>query len=316
MIERLTARVRVPASSANLGAGFDCVGIAVDRWLSATVRASVETGTGAPEIMVNRGGTLAGLAIPSASDTLAAGFIAMCKAHNRALPRSLDFDVTSDIPVSRGLGSSSAALVAGAMLAGAALDLASSKQGVAALCSDLEGHPDNVAPAVFGGAVLGIRREHGESHWTFAPVGVHVGLSFVFAVPDVLVETQAARDILPRDIRHLHAVRAAAKAAALIKGLVTGDASLLHAALDDVLHVPYRRHLVPGYDDVVAAATAAGAFGATLSGSGSTILAIAPHEHAERVAAIMQRTFTDRGVAAVSFVQAGILDRAAEVIAD
>jgi len=88
---------------------------------------------------------------------------------------------------------------------------------------------------------------------------------------------------------------------------VTGDAALLRVALDDVLHVPYRRHLVPGYTDVVSAACAAGAFGATLSGSGSTMLAISSRDDVEGVARAMRKAFADRGVAAESFVQHGTI---------
>jgi len=304
MSDPRTARVRIPASAANVGAGFDCIGFAVDRWLTASVTASADSGRGAPEVTIRRDGTLTSLTLAAADDAVVAGFIAACHARGRALPRRLDFHVDSEIPVSRGLGASTAALVAGASLANAALELGLDRRELAELCTELEGHPDNVAPSVFGGAVLGVPEDRdGSRHWVFVPIELHGSLAFAFVVPPIPVETAAARAILPRDIPHSVAVRAAGKAAALAHGLVTGDAALLRVALDDVLHVPYRRHLVPAYAEVVSAACAAGAFGATLSGSGSTLLAIAVQDVVESVAEAMRQAFADHGVVAESFVQ-------------
>lgn len=298
------ARARVPASSANLGAGFDCVGIAVDRWLTASIVAHGQDARGAPEVAIKREGTLASLQLPVAEDFIVAGFAAACAARDRAVPTRLDFEMHSQIPIASGLGSSSAALVAGALLANSALALGLERRELAELLTAIEGHPDNVAPAVFGGAVLGVRNAGDRGgRWEFASIPVHESLAFAFVVPPIPIETAAARAILPREVSHAVAVRAAGKGAALAHGLVSGNRALLEAALDDVLHVPYRRHLIPGYDDVVAAARASGAYGATLSGSGSALLAVAPHDAIERVAESMRRAFDKLGMAATSFVQ-------------
>lgn len=303
-----SARVRVPASCANVGAGYDCVGFAVDRWLTATVTvrdpdAGAEGAT-PPRVRVHRAGSLAALTLPPAEDVVVRGFAAACAAAGRPLPARLDFAVDSEIAVARGLGSSSAALVAGALLANRALELGLERQAIAELCTTLEGHPDNVAPVVFGGAVLGVPMAGtGVQRWAFAALEVHASLAFAFVVPAVHVETAAARAVLPAEVPHDRAVVAVAKGAALVQGLATGDVALLRVALDDLLHVPYRRHLVPGYADVVAAAHAAGAYGTTLSGSGSTMVAIGPGSHVERIASAMRRTLVDHGVAAESFVQ-------------
>src|SRR5438046_900450 len=177
MSEARTARVRVPASAANVGAGYDCIGFAVDRWLTASVTASADSGLGAPEVTIRRDGTLTLLTLAAADDAVVAGFAAACHARGRvgpgfagachgrgrALPRRLDFHVDSEIPVSRGLGASTAALVAGASLANAALELGLDRRELAELCTELEGHPDNVAPSVVGGAVLGVGEGEGES---------------------------------------------------------------------------------------------------------------------------------------------------------
>ena len=300
-----SARVRVPATSANLGAGFDCIGIAVDRWLTASVEADGNLDSGDAAITINRKGALASFALPPEDDALYVGFVAACAAGGRVVPERLAFSVDSEIPIARGLGSSSASLVAGARLADAALALGLGTHGLAELCTRIEGHPDNVAPALFGGAILGVpgNGSFEARHWVFAPLPVHPSLAFVFIIPPFSVETAVARAILPHNVPHEVAVRAAGKGAALAHGLATGDGALLQIALDDVLHVPYRRALVPGLASLHDAACAAGAYGATLSGSGPTIVAIAQQAVAERVEDAMKNRWSAEGVPADSFVQ-------------
>ena len=300
------ASVRVPATSANLGAGFDCIGFAVDRWLTASVTVGEESaGSGKGAVTMRREGTLASLTVPPDDDALVAGFAAACVTRGRTLPKSLIFDVRSEIPVGRGLGSSSAALVAGALLADAVLGLELGREGIAQLCTEIEGHPDNVGPALFGGATLGVPDGDGtaDRRWVFVPIDVHPDIAFVFAVPTFSVDTAAARAMLPKQVPHRLAVRASGKGAALAHGLVTGDATLLRIALDDVLHVPFRLPLIKGMKSVVAAAREAGAYGATLSGSGSSLVAVAPQSAVESVADAMLRCWKEHGVDAEAFVQ-------------
>ncbi len=300
------ADVRVPASAANLGAGYDCIGIAVDRWLKARVSTPDSAGDSRTpkSIVIRRSGAVALVDAAPRDDLLYVGFTAACAARGVAVPRQLEFDVTSEIPVARGLGSSSAALIAGAALANTMLALGLDRNALATMCSAIEGHPDNVAPAMFGGAVLGA--PIGPGKWRFAVLPVHPDLAFTFAVPEFTVLTAEARAVLPAQLPHAVAVAAAAKSAALVHGLATGDAELLSAALDDLLHVPYRKGLVAGYDQIVAAARAAGAFGVTLSGSGSTLMAISAREAAERVRDAMQNAWTACGVSNDAFV-AGVV---------
>ncbi|MBK5189788.1 MAG: homoserine kinase [Gemmatimonadaceae bacterium] len=293
-----TATVRVPASAANLGGGFDCVGVAVDRWLMASVRQDA-SGPAAPEF--ERAGTLASLNMRDSQDAIYIAFRAAAGAKRVTVPERLRFRVTSEIPVGRGLGSSAAAFVAGAALASEMLKLGLDKFGIAEVGTALEGHPDNVCPSVFGGATLALTHA---GQVIVSPLEVHPSLAFVFAVPEFVLETKRAREALPNVVPHVTAVQAAAKGAALVRGLATADEAMLAAALDDVLHVPHRRRLVRGYDAVTAAAVAAGAIGATLSGAGSSILAIARAEKAEAVGAAMARAWQLTGVSAAAFASA------------
>ena len=285
----MKASVRVPASTSNLGGGFDCVGVAVDRWLTASVVASEDGDS--RRVTMNRSGALANLDEPPERDLLHKGFTLVCELRERPVPKLLDYDVSSTIPVARGLGSSSAALIAGAMLANESLGLDLERDEIAALCAHEEGHADNIGPAVFGGAVLGVRTK--ERKYAFSSLELHPEIALVFAVPELEIATSIARAVLPASLPYATTVMAIAKSAALVQGLRTRDGALLAYALDDVLHVPYRRELLPGYDSVVAAAVGAGAFGATLSGSGSAIVAVAPIDTASQIGSAMQRRWSE-----------------------
>jgi homoserine kinase len=287
----MTARVRVPASSSNLGSGFDCVGIAIDRWLTA----SVTIDRASSGFSIRRRGKLSAVKVRADQDLFTRGFRAACAAGGVPTPGGVTIEATSDIPVGYGLGSSAAAIVAGALLADSALGLGLSRAQVLEIGTTIEGHPDNVAPAIHGGAVLSVHTSGGvvSSSLKIAP-----GIELLIAVPPFPNDTKAARAALPHSVPHPEAAVAASRAAALVQGLATGDAQLLAAALDDVLHVPYRRAQIYGYDAVVRAAKEAGAFGATLSGAGSAILAVAPRDRGPDVATALLCAWRSEGVTA------------------
>ena len=297
--------VRVPGSTSNLGSGFDCVGIAVDRWLSLS--AVVEADSVEP-VRLHRAGTLRGLAITPGKDRIVTAFTAACDAAGRGVPRGLLIRASSDIPVARGLGSSAAAVVAGTAAANVLLRLGFDDQRLLELCASIEGHPDNVVPAIRGGATLAIADGPGHESsagvptWVTARIEPHADLALALAVPDFEAETRFMRAALPATVPHAVAARAAALGAALVSGLTSGHGRLLELALDDVLHVPFRRGLVRGYDEVVQAARSAGAFGATLSGSGSTICALTPRSAVQDVAAAMVNAWRRLDVQAEAIV--------------
>ena len=290
--------VRVPGTTANLGSGFDFLGMAVERWLQ--VRARCVDDRSAPAVAIERHGALSDLGAPPEQDLIYRGFAAACRAAGRDVPGRLAFTADSDIPVSRGLGSSSAAVVAGAAAANSLLNLDLGPEALLALGTEIEGHPDNVAPAVYGGACLVLHRPAGGL--LAVPIEIHAALAFVFAIPDLRVETKRARAALPAAVPHATAVQAAARGAALIHGLVTADPDSLSVGLDDLLHVPYRRSLVTGYDVVTASARAAGAYGATLSGSGPTVVAPTTPARAAAVGEAMIRAWGEIKVNAETFV--------------
>lgn len=277
-------RVRAPGSTSNLGAGFDCVGLAVDRRLEASFE------PGGSELELVRKGSLADIKGAPEDDLLV-------RAFRRALARRGHeeafglLEVDSAIPIGRGLGSSASAVVAGTALAqivsGGTVDVEGSfTAGLAA-----EGHGDNAAPCAFGGlqAVVG---SEGSSRVVPLPLSPEVG--FAYAAPPHSVSTQFAREALPRTVPFELATEAVWRMACLLRGLAEGDEGLLAMGFDDRLHAPHRMALIPGAGDAVHAARAAGAWGATVSGAGSGLLAVGPANHATALAEAMSEAFASK----------------------
>jgi homoserine kinase len=245
--------VRVPASSANLGPGFDSFAAALALHLDLEV---VETG----EFSVRTE-----LDVPRDRSNLVVQ--AFERLHSAD---AFEFRISSQIPLSGGLGSSAAAIVAGLMAADHLFEL---DVDVLGLASELEGHPDNVAAALEGGFVVcdGSARVHRFE----APMG----LEAVLVVPDEAVPTEEARAALPDQVPIEDAVFNVAHGALLMLGLGTGNWELISEGLDDRLHQPYRAHLYPRSADVVERARSLGALGATLSGAGPSVLVWCQFEH-------------------------------------
>src|SRR5436309_3997796 len=206
----MTVRVRVPASSSNLGSGFDCIGIAIDRWLSA----SVTLHNALSGFSINRRGKLSAVRVRADQDLFTRGFRAACAAGGADTPAGVTIDATSDIPVGCGLGSSAAAIVAGALLADAALELGLSRARILEIATTIEGHPDNVAPAIHGGAVLSV---HTPAGLVSSSLRVSPAIDLLIAVPPFPNDTKAARAALPHMLLHSDAVVAASRAAALVQ---------------------------------------------------------------------------------------------------
>lgn len=246
MIQRRRV-VRVPASSANLGPGFDSFAAALAIHMELEV---VETGEFA---------VVTDLAIARDRRNLAV------RAFDRLSPEGVDrfeFRITSDIPLSGGLGSSAAAYVAGLMAADHLFELDADVLGLA---TELEGHPDNAAAALLGGFVI---CADGQAARLDAPAG----LEAVVVVPHEAVRTKQARAALPAEVPMADAVFNTAHGALLTLGLARGDLELVSRGLVDALHQPHREHLFPRSMDLVRRAREFGALGATISGAGPTVL--------------------------------------------
>jgi len=285
-IPSMTIEVAVPATIANLGPGFDALGMAVDLYdrfrVTVADRAAVSfTGESAAEL--NR------ICLPLV--------LRAAEAVARRAGRDAAFaiEVHLTIPVARGLGSSAASIVGGLVAANHLLGNPLDRSTLLEMAAELEGHPDNVAAALLGGVVVVTPDGGGVRAGRFLP---RLDLEIVLAVPDLVIATEEARALLPRTVSLSDAVFNLSRAALLVTALLTGDAALLPAALDDRLHQPHRAKLLPGFAEVVTAAGEAGAYGAVLAGSGSTVAAFTPPGRAERVGEAMRQAFARHSVAA------------------
>ncbi|MGI8651015.1 MAG: homoserine kinase [Rubrobacter sp.] len=281
--------VRVPATSANLGPGFDAVGLA----LSLSMRISLDR---SPEPLVEVVGQGADL-IPTTPDHpayRAAKFVADFIGEP-----DINFHLIQEnsIPPARGLGGSAAALVGGAVAANDLLGRAIAPEDLLNLVCDLDGHPDNAAPALLGGLIIGTLTPEGIKSVRLEPEG----LGAAVVVPDFTVSTSAARHALPDSVPHRDAVFNVGRSGLLLGALATGQYELLGVAMQDKLHQPYRAHLIPGLEEVIATALSNGAYGSCLSGSGPTVLAFTPKDKTREVAAAMREVFTERGTEATAW---------------
>lgn len=250
--------VLVPATSANLGPGFDCMGLALNLYNRFTFE---ETEKG---IVVE--GTEKNI---EDEDNLI--YISMKKCFEKIGYEPSGIKITSDteVPVSRGLGSSATCIVAGIIGANEMTGRKLSKQDILELATELEGHPDNIAPALLGGCVTSVY-EDGKVY--SSKIKVKPGLKFYALIPNFKLSTQKARGILPKVVSFEDAVYNVGRVALMTSALVNGDFEMLKVAGKDRLHQQYRGKLIEGYDSIIEESERAGAYGAFLSGAGPTIL--------------------------------------------
>ncbi len=284
-LERVT--IRVPATVANLGAGFDVLAAAVGVCAEITLAPARS-----PQVAVT------GVDVPQDSSNLIYRSAAAV-AQRVGYAGSFALQAHSPIPLRSGLGSSAAAIVGGAVAASRLLGDPLGADELLRIATELEGHPDNVAAALLGGVVV-VTRDDAVMRWARILPGFP--LAVVLVTPALQVETAAARAVLPRQVSLEDAVYNLGHAGLLLIALAQGRPELLRHALTDRLHQPYRRHLVPGFDKVTAAATGAGAYGAVLSGSGPTVAALAPPASAQGVGEAMVEAFQRAGVGSRAIV--------------
>jgi len=274
--------VEVPATTANLGAGFDCLGLA----LGLTNRIELEVCTrcdAAIELAVEGEG--AGELGSDRSNRFVEGLETVVRATGRVMSGALGWRIrmVNQIPLSRGLGSSAAATVGGLLAANALLRQPLAPREVLRLATAIEGHPDNAAAALLGGFVVAAVLETGVETIRF---DVPRDLRIVLYIPELRLSTHSMRGVLPPVVPFADAVANLGRVALGVAGLATGRDDLLAALTQDRLHEPYRAGAYPQLPVLVAAARDAGALGACLSGSGSTILAFADSRAAvNRIAA-------------------------------
>lgn len=252
--------IRVPATSANLGPGFDCAGIALG--LYATFQFQRNTSliiSGCEPEFANE------------SNLVYQSYAHILQYYQKPVQPFL-LHIQSDIPLARGLGSSAACIVAGIMAANFFYNLELSKEIILFHATSLEGHPDNVAPAIYGGFVLSMVDDN-QPYSVSCPI--HPAYQFYANIPDFTLSTAKARAVLPKQVSFHDAVHNIARTALTLKALELNDAELLAKAMQDVLHEPYRSQLIPEFAKIKQLAKIHGCITSVLSGAGPTVLHIA-----------------------------------------
>lgn len=288
-----TFEVRVPASTSNLGAGFDCFGLALQLYL--TVRATVIAGSSEPCRVRSRGEVEGGAALPRATDNLI--FHAMRLAAEReklSLP-PVRLAVHNQLPLGRGLGSSAAAIVAGIALCASVCETNISAEAALRYAHELEGHADNVAAAFYGGLVVTCVKPGGEVLAVRRPWPTN--LKVIVVSPETQLKTAEARSALPRTVELENAVHNLQRAALFGAALEASAYDLLWEAMQDRLHQVHRQSFVPGVAEALATPRQPGLFGVALSGSGPSVIALACDRFAE-IGETMASSFRRCGTAA------------------
>eukprot|EP00555_Chaetoceros_dichaeta_P006830 CAMPEP_0198275868 /NCGR_PEP_ID=MMETSP1447-20131203/65002_1 /TAXON_ID=420782 /ORGANISM="Chaetoceros dichaeta, Strain CCMP1751" /LENGTH=426 /DNA_ID=CAMNT_0043970773 /DNA_START=534 /DNA_END=1814 /DNA_ORIENTATION=- len=267
VVPRDSVTVRVPATSANVGPGYDCIGIAVDLWSEITISRAdtfeiTAEGEGATEMPKDD------------TNLMVVGLVAAFKAANKPVP-ILKYHAVSRVPYARGLGSSSAAIVggivAGLVLAGHRLPCWGS-EALLQIAAGIEGHPDNVAPVIYGGIQIGV---HDGTRWVTERAPHPSGMQAVLFIPDFYGKTSTARNVLGPTVTREEAAFNIGRAAFLVHALCTGNLDNLKVGAEDKMHQPQRgEKLYPYLFPMIKAAEEAGASCAYLSGAGPTVMAL------------------------------------------
>lgn len=302
--------IKVPATSANLGPGFDSLGLALDLWNETTI-------TPANEFSVQVNGEGAERLSSGKNNLIVRAAQRLAERVGKLLP-PFHTECVNQIPLSSGMGSSAATILTGLLAGNALLENPFSKEEILSLASEMEGHSDNVAPAMMGGLVVSTM-DSGKVIARSIPVGAdgRPPLHITIAVPDFYLPTKQARAALPKRIPMKNAVHNISHAVLVTEAFRTGDLTLLGKAMTDTLHQPYRLPLIPGAEAAMYAVKEAGASAVALSGAGPSLIAFSSKAEAgipqgDSIGESMTRAFEQAGLKARIF-HLGVSSRGAEI---
>lgn len=268
-------RVKVPATTANMGPGYDVLGMALSQYstfqcqeddkISLTIK-GLES-----EKLVNQDHE-ANLVVRSMNHLF---------KYVDKYPKGYKLEIINDIPLARGMGSSASAIVGGLLVANYLVGANLDQDEILKLATQIEGHPDNVAPALMGNIVLSTKAP--DDQVIYHSIKPFDDLTCVLFIPDYEVSTSMSRAVLPQSISMADAVHTSGHLSLMLAGFMTGNKDLIGQTMVDRLHEPYRKSLIKNFDDFKASALEVGAFAFSLSGSGSTIIAYCDHDSAPHV---------------------------------
>lgn len=290
--------VKVPATTANFGSGFDCLGMALPIYNVITIEETVVPGTGIQINIISETDNDDEFAIehiPKDENNIVYKAVELLYNSIGQAPSELKINIRSQIPIAKGLGSSASIIVGGLLAANELLGKPADEAALLSIASEVEGHPDNITPAIVGGLVLSSQEDDGsilyrKLHW---PEEWHITI----CIPDYELATEISRSVLPKEVSLKDAAFNSRRMGMFIEALHSKDAELMKLALQDKLHQPYRTKLVPGLVDIMENLKhEENVIGCVLSGSGPSILVISQKNNLDKIRSIINETWANYNV--------------------
>ena len=290
--------VKVPASSANIGPGFDCLGLALPIYNTITIEETVLPGTGIEINMMSEEETIDEMGfntIPNDENNIVSKAVEMLYNSIGQEPSELKINIQSQIPITRGLGSSASVIVGGLLAANKLLGSPADEAALLAIATEVEGHPDNVAPAILGGFVLSNREDDGTV--SYCKLEWPEEWDITVCIPDFELATSIARSVLPEQVPIENAIFNATHLAMLIQAVNTKDEKLMRLALKDKIHQPYREKLVPGMKEIMEAFKhEENVLGCVLSGAGPSLLIISHKYDIDKIHSTVKEIWDNQNI--------------------
>ncbi|MBU4226932.1 homoserine kinase [bacterium] len=284
-------KIRVPATTANLGPGFDCLGLALKLYLNLEIEETEEDlvieyqGEGAEKFSAQKKEDI--LIWKSIN-------LVLKKTYKDIHKKGLKIRALNEIPVTRGLGSSASAIIGGIVGAVRLFNIDFTNQEILELAFSLEGHMDNIVPALIGGLTLAYKTGQEEIKWT--RIKTSPDLRIVLAIPEFSLNTKEMRKVLPQKVTLPEAIFNLSRSALLVNALQNSDWEVLVEAMEDRLHQPYRTSFIPGIEDMFSQIKKTGLAGAALSGSGPSVVSLTKKGREEAISKIMKDAFLKAGI--------------------
>lgn len=289
----MKVNVKVPASSANIGPGFDCLGMALPLYNIITIEETVLPGTGIEINIMSKDESIDESTfenIPKDENNLVYKAIEMLYNSIGQEPSELRINIQTGIPIARGLGSSSSIVVGGLLAANELLGRPADEKALLAIATEVEGHPDNVAPAILGGLVLATQENDGTL--SYCKLDWPDEWDITVCVPEFQLATEISRSVLPKEVPMQDAIFNAKHLGMMIQAINTKDSKLMRLAMKDRLHQPYREKLVPGMHEIMEAFKHEdGVLGCVLSGAGPSLLIVSYKYDLDKIKSIVKETW-------------------------
>jgi len=284
-------KIRVPATTANLGPGFDCLGLALKLYLNLEIE-EIEKGL----VIEYQGEGAEKFSAKKKEDTLIwkSAELVSKKIGRERLKKGLKIKAFNQIPITRGLGSSASAIIGGIVGAAKLYDIDLTNQEMLELALSLEGHMDNIVPALIGGLTLAYKTGREEIKWT--RVETPLDLRIVLAIPEFTLNTGKMRQVLPQKVALSEAIFNLSRSALLVNALQNSHWEVLAEAMEDRLHQPYRAPFIPGIEDMFFQIKKTGLAGVALSGSGPSVVSLTKVGSEEVISKIMKDAFLNVGI--------------------